>query len=623
MIDVNDLMKKIDSSPEQLSKDNVNRIHEYLPVPNDWGILWAEIASYGSNPSGMVITDKGLVTKTVDHNKNMFNGLKKTEPDYIYQLIVWGSIDDNDINIKKEEGEKGVKYILEYGNSPIACFSSKSLYSYWEKSQRETKVVDENAATSGLYNANAQDVAFDAAYGAAQGNKGHGNFAEKAGVRIDRLNGNKTEWVGPDNRKDGADKIVNNKAVQCKYCSSASSSVSNCFRTNKTTGAKEFRYYDLNGKPMQVEVPKDQYEKAVESFERRIKKGEVPGVTDPAEARNIIRKGDLTYQQAKNLAKAGTVESITYDAVTGAINCSAIGGISALVSFGVTYWRTKDIKKAAENALSTGVKVFGVSFVGGILSAQLARTSAPVMLKPASDALEKALGYKNVQFFINSLRSLQGKGAISGVAASNSFVKALQANVISQGVFFAVFSAADTYRVMANKISGSQYAKNLVSLATGMVGAAASSVGAGAVAGEIGRKMGKKVHPKLGQVIGLAAGFAGGTVSSMAAHFVGNLFKEDDIVINARLINGVISNMAYDYLMDEDEISQLIELLGEHQKEIRKIQSKVRTYDYQYAQLYEEFRPYFEEIVGKREMIDIDKEAQMIENMDMALQPAF
>ena len=37
------------------------------------------------------------------------------------------------------------------------------------------------------------------------------------------------------------------------------------------------------------------------------------------EAKNIVKKGHFTYEQAKNIAKAGTVESITYDAVNGAI----------------------------------------------------------------------------------------------------------------------------------------------------------------------------------------------------------------------------------------------------------------------------------------------------------------
>ena len=155
--------------------------------------------------------------------------------------------------------------------------------------------------------------------------------------------------------------------------------------------------------------------------------------------------------------------------------------------------------------MSTGVKVFGASFIGGILSAQLARTAAPTVLRPISDVIARTLGPANVQTFINALRTLQGKTAIYGAAANNSFIRALQSSAISQGVFFIVFSAADTYRLMGNKISGSQYAKNIFSLAAGMSGTAASSI----AAGEIGRRMGKKNQSKVGASYRLCSWFCG------------------------------------------------------------------------------------------------------------------
>lgn len=58
-------------------------------------------------------------------------------------------------------------------------------------------------------------------------------------------------------KKNGADRLVDNQYIQTKYCSSASKSIAECFE-NKT-----FRYFDAEGKPMQIEVPSDQYESAV------------------------------------------------------------------------------------------------------------------------------------------------------------------------------------------------------------------------------------------------------------------------------------------------------------------------------------------------------------------------
>ena len=76
-----------------------------------------------------------------------------------------------------------------------------------------------------------------------------------------------------------------------KFCKNANSSVGACFKKNPDTGALEYGYYDLkSGKPMQVEVPSDQYEKAVLAMEKKIAKGQVPGVTDPSQAKELVRK---------------------------------------------------------------------------------------------------------------------------------------------------------------------------------------------------------------------------------------------------------------------------------------------------------------------------------------------
>ena len=42
------------------------------------------------------------------------------------------------------------------------------------------------------------------------------------------------------------------------------------------------------------------------------------------ETKNIVREGKLAYNQALNLAKAGTIESITFDAYTGAVKCLSV-----------------------------------------------------------------------------------------------------------------------------------------------------------------------------------------------------------------------------------------------------------------------------------------------------------
>lgn len=56
---IKDFMNELAKSPTALSEGNKKKIHEYIPVPNDFDILWADINSFGGYPSGIVLTDRG------------------------------------------------------------------------------------------------------------------------------------------------------------------------------------------------------------------------------------------------------------------------------------------------------------------------------------------------------------------------------------------------------------------------------------------------------------------------------------------------------------------------------------------------------------------------------------
>ena len=56
-------MSTMSKSPTDLTEKNCKKIHTYMPVPNDYNILWADITSFLGYPAGIVITDKGIVFK--------------------------------------------------------------------------------------------------------------------------------------------------------------------------------------------------------------------------------------------------------------------------------------------------------------------------------------------------------------------------------------------------------------------------------------------------------------------------------------------------------------------------------------------------------------------------------
>ena len=622
---IEQMIGEMAESPTELSEKNKKKIHEFLPVPNDFELLWADIYSFGGYPSGIILTNKGIVIKAPKPDIKEKNAGKKNEKMYQipYQILLWEYFDPSDYVFEKTKD--GSCYVIKQDDKIVTAFRNESLIAFFEKYDRKLRADEEeiNALVEGavvaeVENLNLEQAAFNAAYGENQGKTGHGIYAEEAGAMLDKLSGEDATVVGRDNAKNGPDKLVNGKPVQCKFCKSAGSSVGACFKKNPKTGKLEYRYLDIKtGQPMMVEVPADQYDKAVEAMRRRIKDGQVPGVSDPEMAKDLVRKSKLTYAQAKNLAKAGTFESLTFDAVTGVVNCSFAAGISSLASFGFTFWKTNDPKKARDAAIDTAISVFGPSLAANILSNQIARTGLSNALIPATDKLVKMLGTKTVQKLINARRVLLGQKKIYGNAANKSLAKALRGNVIVEGITFIVFSIPDTYRVSINKISIAQYTKNMISSMASFVGSIAGTYAGGMAAGAIGEKIGKKIDKKVGAIIGFVAGAGGGMLAGMAVNGLAGLFREDDCVITARLINAAVVNMSIDYLLSEDETNKLVSLLDKDSKKLAKLQMQIRTSDRQYYDIIKFLEPYLEKATEDREFISVNEEEEAFSYEEM------
>lgn len=171
----------------------------------------------------------------------------------------------------------------------------------------------------------------------------------------DKFHGKNAKFVGSDNAKNGADRIVDGVNVQTKFCKTGTKSVAECFEHGK------FRYWNTDGSPMQVEVPKGQYQEAIQALENRIRLGQVEGITDPNEAQNILRESPYTYQQAKNVAKAGNVDSLRYDVGNGLIIGAHAAGISFIITFAVSKWRGEKLDVAAKNAVLQGIQAGGIA----------------------------------------------------------------------------------------------------------------------------------------------------------------------------------------------------------------------------------------------------------------------
>ena len=381
--------------------------------------------------------------------------------------------------------------------------------------------------------------------------QGHGYAAERANTLFDRFTGHDARVVGDDNAKNGADRIVDGVYIQSKYCATGQRCVNECFDTNG-----QFRYYN-NGKPMQIEVPSDMYDAAVAAMEEKIRNGQVKGVTDPAEAKNIIRKGHFTYQQALRIAKAGTIESLTYDAVNGTIVATTAFGVTAVITFAVNMWNGEDFNNSLKLATYSGLKVGGVAFATTVIAGQLSKAGLNSALVGSSEAIVALMGPKASAILINAFRDICRDGSkIYGAAAMKSAAKLLRGNVITSVVTVGVFTSVDVVNIFRGRISGRQLFKNTVNTAATVVGGTAGWLG-GAAVGQMLIPI-----PGVGAVVGGLIGSIGvGGIGGKAANTVMGEFIEDDAEEMVRIIEKVFSKLSEEYLINSKEAEQAVNQL--------------------------------------------------------------
>ena len=307
----------------------------------------------------------------------------------------------------------------------------------------------------------------------ASGRMGHGHAAEYANDLIDKIKYpfKDVRQSGQDNAKNGADRLVGANKIQTKYCSSARNSINAAFESKSNGGM-----YRYDG--MQLEVPKDQYSEAVSLMKKKIQDGKVKGITDPNEASKIIRKGNITYQDAKLIAKGGNLTSIKYDTIDGAVQSLPIAGISFAIVYAQAIWSGEDQKTAVKYAIETGLRTL---VLGTIVYA-------------SSQQIGKVL--------TGHLATYTGKKVIAENVAKRA------GTVIAVGVVI----VPDVFDSLTGRISSQQLLKNTLVAGSGIAG---------------GAMVGSLFGGPVGTIVG---GLVGAIASSSVAQAVLDQFIEDDRV---------------------------------------------------------------------------------------------
>ena len=604
-----ELLDSFQESPLPLTKANAAKVKSTFPIPREQTVVWAD-AEFDLRPSGIAMTEKGVYIKA-DADAFAVPGKEKRQSRLFY--FEWAYFEPGSF---ASDGESNLALTVDEARRSQFVSRCQALHGLEEG---RAAGIDSELATVGDTAGKAAAVAAAATINSngevfveqrAAGNNpaGHGELAEEANNIIDRLQGHQAEILGRDNTKNGADRSVDGVLIQTKYYKTARGSLEACF----DPCSHQYRYLAKDGTPMQLEVPKDQYQQVLRGFEKKISQGKVPGVSDPRDAEKIVRKGKLTYDQAVNLAKPGTAESLKYDAATGAVTCSCAFGLSFLATTFMAYRETRDITGAVQAGIAAGVQVFGLSFAQHMVVSQLSRTGLSNALMAPSQAVVGELGFKASATIVNGLRALTGKTAISGAAASKQLAKMLRGNAVSAAVTLAVFSVPETYKLFQGKASGAQYAQNMACLATSIAGGIAGAAAAGVAAAKVGAATGTAVSPGVGTIVGLAGGMVGGTVGTAAAGVVGGILFEGDGASFGRYFNAMVSCMAVEYLLDGREMDELLAALdGVKPEEFKVLMEETLSSQFQEAKVHAFLVPMFNEIVSRRERFALPTDEQI------------
>ena len=379
--------------------------------------------------------------------------------------------------------------------------------------------------------------------------------AENGNNLADRLGGTNAFVVGDNNAHNGPDRKILNRdgtvitCIQTKYHSTASASVRAAF-----DDAGNYRYI-MDGKPMQLEVPADQYDDAIDLMRKRISNGQLSncGITDPDEAVNIVRKGSLEFKQAQNIAKAGNIDSLKYDAQKGIISASCAAGISFVVDYACCMLNDLEPEDAIKSAGLNGIKTGSVVFATYVISSQLAKTgfadNLAKALVPTAEAIAKTFGDDVCAVIMQSVGA-QAAGKVTAKQISN----ALSREIIADGVLLVVLTSIDVADLFRGRISKEEVLKNLtvtvVSLAVGTAG------------GYGGAALGNMIVPGIGGAIGLALGsVASGGLSAFAAEAIIAPFYESDAEEMFAIISKEFTVLCNDYLVNEDEANHIVDAL--------------------------------------------------------------
>lgn len=417
------------------------------------------------------------------------------------------------------------------------------------------------------------------------GRQGHGYAAEYGNNTVDRFLAKNVENAAQQLEnghqvKAGADRIVNGIEIQTKYCKTAAKTIDAVFEN----GEPIYKTYSPDGteKMMVIEVPKDQYHDAVRIMQDRIDNGQVPNVEPGESAETYIRKGHFTYEQSYLIARSGTVESLTVDALSGVVCCSQAAGITAMLTFALAIWNGQSIEKAFKQSMAMGLKVLGKGTLIYTLTMQLSRknvTNVFGMLFKGQKVIENPAYIISENLAINLNNSALAQSQFGKVFGLETVTGR---QIIGGIVTVTVVFGPDVARALVGRISKRQLIKN-------------TAVG---VAGLVGGAIGQTIIP-----IPIVGGMVGGAISSFIVKKTLDNYIEDDAKEMFRILKEEFLDTVMLAGLTSEEFETVVKLTISHRKLSTQLQKMYQS---------QEFRRYAREAIMMPAINDVLKKRQVI-----------
>lgn len=594
---VQNMAERMGESPTELTGQNIKWIQEYLPLPREFKILWADIQMKNSYPSGLILTEEAFCYRA---SRDEIAAHNQAYPDQsckeVYFLIRWENFYDRGFHIRVEEGKNSL-YLREKMLLENCGDQFKTLLLNYHSTVES--VADYVPGGESILNIGSSTSFLTAV---KNPKTGKGFIAEDAEKYWEWMHMNHVMHAGKSNTKNGPDLIVSGKEVQVKIYKDLKSLL------NSLLINKQLRYLDAAGKPMEIRVPKGMGTQLINALNVKFPNG-VKGVMPNA----FVKECMYTYNQMVSICEFGTVDSITYDALTGSINCAYPFGISFVIEYFLQTVQGVKKETAVAKALWKAAGESTFTILSYILVMQFGRSKAGKAYFH-NDSLQERLADMTNSFLKTAYEGvLHAAGqpvALTDKTIRKNIGKSIKFSFMSAITSWLLHCAWDARKVLTGQSSISSYLRKLTSTAFSMV---SSGMSVAAVSSIFANAAGVFV-PVVGHILGFCVGAAASYATHFLVDYCGDQIIEKDDKVTQRMVNAVIGDLLYEKMLVDSEIKEFKEELNKI--DFNSFLESVRTADKQEQMIRDKLKVYMNTILKKRPQIELPTAESVKELME-------